>query len=135
MKEPARPVTRVLSPFEAEYLFARFEDVHCTKQNETGEEIAVCPGWDWNLTHLDDSNKEVRGGCKYKNSKKLCSCLKLAAEDNYVVEIRPKNEDDLRREADQERSIHLEELRKLKQTKTDLDEKILALESKIRQQV
>lgn len=133
MSEPLKkPITRVLSVTEARHLFDRFEDVHCFRTDESGQETHKCPGWSWELEHIGDDDQPQPGGCMYKNSFKICECLRLASEGHYVLEIRPKNEDDLAREREQERSLLEKELRRIKQIRSETEERILELENKIR---
>lgn len=125
-------VTRVLSKTESKHILDLFEEIHCYSLNEAGEPIKTCPGWDWNLQHLDEHDNTQAGGCKYKDSSKLCKCLSLAAEDFYVLEVRPKNEDDIRREREVEKSILERHLRDLKNKRSEIEEAILSFENKIR---
>lgn len=128
-----KPITRIMTVTEARHLFARFEDVHCFKADEDGNVTNQCPGWNWDLEHFVDDNEQPQpGGCVYKNSFKICECLRLAAEGHYVVEVRPKNEDDVAREREQERSLLEKELRRLKLQRNEVEEKVLELENKIR---
>lgn len=132
MGEIKKPISRVFSLTEARYLFERFEQIHCYKTNEAGEVIEQCPGWNWELEHVDDKDQVQRGGCMYRNTYKLCNNLQLAAEDHYVIEIRPKNEEDVVRERQQQRDLLENELRKLKVQRSEVEEKILAFENKLR---
>lgn len=127
-----KPVTRVLSQVEAKHLFDRFEEVHCFKTNSENEVLEQCPGWDWALEHVSELNERQPGGCRYRNTHKLCSNLQLAAEGHYVIEIRPKNEEDVKREKEYERSLLEKELRGLKEKRGEIEEKILAFENKLR---
>lgn len=128
-----KPVTRVLSQTEAKYLFDRFEETHCYKLKEgTSEVIQQCPGWDWNLEHLDENNQRVAGGCRYKNTHKLCTNLQLAAEGHFVLEIRPRNEEDLKKEREYEKTLLEKELRLKRDLRNKIDEEILSYENKIR---
>lgn len=128
-----KAVSRTLSRSESQYLYDLFIKIHCYKQseNENGKE-ETCPGWSWDLEHLDDNNQPQRGGCRYKNAAKLCSNLKVAAEGMFIIEIRPKNEEDEKKDREYERSLLEQELRRLKTGKMALDEQILALENKMR---
>lgn len=131
MSEPVKKtVSRILSRSEAQYLFELFEDIHCHKQID-GVEVK-CPGWNWDLECLDDQNQPIRGGCVYKNSNKLCSNLEVAAKGMFVLDIRPKNDDDIAREREIDRTLLEQELRRLRTGKMALDEQILALENKMR---
>lgn len=134
-----KPVTRILTQTEARYLLERFEDIHCYKTNEEGKVLEdedgnplQCPAWDWNLEHFDENDNSIPGGCRLKDSQKLCTCLRLAAEAHFVVESRPKNEDDERREREMERTLLERELRRLKESRTQIEEQIMAYEHKIR---
>jgi hypothetical protein len=134
MSEPIRKtVSRILSRSEAQHLYDLFTRIECYKVSENGnEKEETCPGWSWDLEHLDDANQPQKGGCRYKNAAKLCSNLKVAAEGMFVIEIRPKNEEDEKKDREYERSLLEQELRRLKTGKMALDEQILALENKMR---
>jgi hypothetical protein len=131
MSEPIKkPVTRIFTTNEARYLFDRFEEIHCWK--EVDGKTIKCPAWDWNLEHLDDNNVAQKGGCKLRDTHKLCNTLGLAAQGHYVLEIRPKNEDDVKKEKEYERQILEMELRKLKAQRSEVEETILSIEDKMR---
>lgn len=133
MSDPSKkPFSRIFSQTEAKHLYDRFEAVHCYRMNEEGEVTHQCPGWSWDLEHIDELDQPQKGGCQYKNSFKLCENLRLAAEGHYVVEVRPKNEEDIARERDHERGLLEKELRRLKQARNNVEETILEIENKIR---
>lgn len=126
--------SRNLTKREATYLYECFEDIHCYKLDENGQVIPKkqCPGWDWNLQHIDENDKPVQGGCKYKETHKLCKCLQIAADGHYIIEIRPRNEEDDERDRKTERDTLLQERNRLKLIKDQLDEQMLALDNKLR---
>ena len=124
--KPVKALSRILTQTEAQHLLDRFEAVHCEKDG------IRCPGWDPTLSHMI-GDEEQTGGCRYKNSQKLCNNLSAAAQGTLIIEIRPRNEDDLKREAEMERGFANLELKKLKAMKADLEEKIISVESKLRQ--
>lgn len=130
MTEKPKSLSRVLTQTESRHLFDQFEVVHC--QKEVDGVTIRCPGWDPNLLGTDETGNAVQGGCKYKNSYKLCTNLQAAANGTLVIEIRPRTEEDSKKESDLERAALNAELKKMKGAKAEIEEQILALESKIR---
>lgn len=128
-----KSVSRVLTRLEAEHLFNRFEEVHCFKADESGNVIAQCPGWNWELVGPpDEAGNPTKGACRYKTAAKLCTNLEAASKGTLVIEIRARNQDDERRETDIERQALTDRLKAIRSKKSELDDEILALENKIR---
>lgn len=120
-------------------MYDMFELDHCYRKTADGEPDLdehnickkQCPGWDWSLERTE-GDEVLQGNCRYRKSAMLCECLKLAAEGHYVIEIRPKNEDDIKREQKQEREQLEQSRRRLIQQKAELEEKILGIENQMR---